>query len=657
MGSCAASCHWFGVRAGRPRSCGSPAPAAGTGSRRPAGSRTRRRWPAACAALLRRRARLASAACSTGSTTRAPGRRRSGRPASRRRSWRPAPRGGVDVLPYIGFDDDGYEGYLAGRSRNFRSQLGRRRRTLERDHGLSFRMTTGAERAGGRSRRVLPPPRRPLAEAGRLPHRRDAAVRAAAFRRRGARARLAAALDRRGGRPAAPPPGTGGGSATATATRSPVSTRTSSSLALGTVLLAHTIEQAAAEGAGDVRPDVGGRGLQEALRDRQRATRRAGHRSRRRAGCYPPPALAWRGGGIAPARSGAREAPGRWRAVSDLRPAGGRAHLRRAAASTGRCSSRSSPRASPREQHPGRPQPGRPRRGRPPAPPAAARCCARRTTSATRGGMNLGDRAPARPRLRAAPAPDPRRPAAARRAGRAARGRRGRARLRGARPGAALAGTDGAVLLRRGTGANGAITTVTSRPPGARRDRRLRLGRRRHDAGAGRGSERVGGFDERFWGYCEEADLCLRVRRAGFGVGVVAAAPRRPGLRGGQAARRLGVPDDPQRPRLRGTRSAAPGAVALTSAPRRSSARARLAGRWRGPRGCGPATRPTPGRSRSAPLAALLDFRGPLGPAAAPAGAGRPDQCRAQERADDGVEASARTSCSSARTSAAAWRR
>ena len=52
----------------------------------------------------------------------------------------------TDVLPFIRFDEDGYEGYLAGRSRNFRSQLGRRRRKLERDHGLAFRMTTGAER-------------------------------------------------------------------------------------------------------------------------------------------------------------------------------------------------------------------------------------------------------------------------------------------------------------------------------------------------------------------------------------------------------------------------------------------------------------------------------------------------------------------------------
>jgi GT2 family glycosyltransferase len=49
--------------------------------------------------------------------------------------------------------------------------------------------------------------------------------------------------------------------------------------------------------------------------------------------------------------------------------------------------------------------------------------------------------------------------------------------------------------------------------------------------------ELAGGFDERFWGYCEESDLCLRVLRAGFGVGVVVDAfaeqapggPKRPG--------------------------------------------------------------------------------------------------------------------------------
>jgi N-acetylglucosaminyl-diphospho-decaprenol L-rhamnosyltransferase len=35
---------------------------------------------------------------------------------------------------------------------------------------------------------------------------------------------------------------------------------------------------------------------------------------------------------------------------------------------------------------------------------------------------------------------------------------------------------------------------------------------------------RVGDFDERFWSYCEEADLCLRISRAGYGIGVVPAA-------------------------------------------------------------------------------------------------------------------------------------
>jgi GT2 family glycosyltransferase len=50
--------------------------------------------------------------------------------------------------------------------------------------------------------------------------------------------------------------------------------------------------------------------------------------------------------------------------------------------------------------------------------------------------------------------------------------------------------------------------------------------------------ERVGDFDERFWGYCEEADLCLRVRGAGWRVGVVAAAraDQEPG-----AAKRVGA--------------------------------------------------------------------------------------------------------------------
>jgi N-acetylglucosaminyl-diphospho-decaprenol L-rhamnosyltransferase len=43
--------------------------------------------------------------------------------------------------------------------------------------------------------------------------------------------------------------------------------------------------------------------------------------------------------------------------------------------------------------------------------------------------------------------------------------------------------------------------------------------------------DRVGTFDERFWAYCEEAELCLRIRRAGYKVGVVvdALADQSPG--------------------------------------------------------------------------------------------------------------------------------
>lgn len=51
----------------------------------------------------------------------------------------------TDVLPFVGFGEGGFEAYLAGRSRNFRSQLGRRRRKLEKEHGLSFRMTGADE--------------------------------------------------------------------------------------------------------------------------------------------------------------------------------------------------------------------------------------------------------------------------------------------------------------------------------------------------------------------------------------------------------------------------------------------------------------------------------------------------------------------------------
>jgi GT2 family glycosyltransferase len=43
--------------------------------------------------------------------------------------------------------------------------------------------------------------------------------------------------------------------------------------------------------------------------------------------------------------------------------------------------------------------------------------------------------------------------------------------------------------------------------------------------------ERVGTFDERFWAYCEESELCLRARRSGYVVGVVldALADQEPG--------------------------------------------------------------------------------------------------------------------------------
>jgi N-acetylglucosaminyl-diphospho-decaprenol L-rhamnosyltransferase len=48
---------------------------------------------------------------------------------------------------------------------------------------------------------------------------------------------------------------------------------------------------------------------------------------------------------------------------------------------------------------------------------------------------------------------------------------------------------------------------------------------------SGAALDRVGGFDERFWSYCEDVDLCLRLDRAGFGVGVVldARADQEPG--------------------------------------------------------------------------------------------------------------------------------
>jgi CelD/BcsL family acetyltransferase involved in cellulose biosynthesis len=48
--------------------------------------------------------------------------------------------------PVIATPPGGWEEYLAGRSRNLRSQLGRKRRQLEGDHGLSFRLADQPER-------------------------------------------------------------------------------------------------------------------------------------------------------------------------------------------------------------------------------------------------------------------------------------------------------------------------------------------------------------------------------------------------------------------------------------------------------------------------------------------------------------------------------
>lgn len=50
----------------------------------------------------------------------------------------------ADTLPYIAFGEGGYEEWLASRSTSFRRNR-KRRRKLERDRGLSFRMTTSAD--------------------------------------------------------------------------------------------------------------------------------------------------------------------------------------------------------------------------------------------------------------------------------------------------------------------------------------------------------------------------------------------------------------------------------------------------------------------------------------------------------------------------------
>lgn len=53
--------------------------------------------------------------------------------------------GRTATLPSISLEGADFEAYLAGRSRNFRSQLRRRRRSLERDHDVRFRWTHAIE--------------------------------------------------------------------------------------------------------------------------------------------------------------------------------------------------------------------------------------------------------------------------------------------------------------------------------------------------------------------------------------------------------------------------------------------------------------------------------------------------------------------------------
>lgn len=154
----------------------------------------------------------------------------------------------TDVLPYIRFDGDGYDGYLAARSRNFRSQLGRRRRKLEAEHGLTFRMTVSESELEGdldilfvlHEQRWSERGGSSLSQDAMRMHRRFAAV---ALQRGWLRLWIADA----GGEPAAAWYGWRIGQRycySISGLRDGFER-----LALGTVLLAHTIERAAAEGA------------------------------------------------------------------------------------------------------------------------------------------------------------------------------------------------------------------------------------------------------------------------------------------------------------------------------------------------------------------------------------------------------------------------
>ena len=286
----------------------------------------------------------------------------------------PARPGRTDVLPFIALGEGGYEAYLAGRSRNFRSQLGRRRRRLEREHGLSFRMTTDPEQLGADMDGLPAPARRALGRARR---------------QRGLSGPL---VD---GPPATSP--SGPWSAAGCASGRPRSTaRPGASwygwrigerycyalsglrqelepLALGTVLLAHTIEQAAAEGANLYDLMLG----DEAYKQRFET----GRRCRRRPGSSGA-AAARRGSLADAARRGAAHAGQGEAPVNADGPRRRRPHPRRGGAAHGAA------RVAARRGHPARrrssssttrPSPARRRRVR----RRRSRSCRRRATSAT----------------------------------------------------------------------------------------------------------------------------------------------------------------------------------------------------------------------------------------------------------------------------------
>jgi CelD/BcsL family acetyltransferase involved in cellulose biosynthesis len=155
----------------------------------------------------------------------------------------------ADVLPFVELGEGGYEGYMAARSRNFRSQLNRRRRKLERDHGLAFRLVEDPARLESDFETFLRLHEERWEERGgsssgdqsaQLFQRRFAAL---ALERGWLRLWIAEA----DGEPAAAWYGWRIGNRYCYALSG--FQRRYEPLSIGTVLLAHTIERAAAEGA------------------------------------------------------------------------------------------------------------------------------------------------------------------------------------------------------------------------------------------------------------------------------------------------------------------------------------------------------------------------------------------------------------------------